>query len=58
MTAEEIAITLEISFFAVRKNLNGLLHQQEVEKRPLSKQEVEEQGKRYSGKNMTWRLRK
>ncbi len=54
MTMEEIAERLQISLVAVWTNLKGLLKELEVQKRLLTKEEVENIGKRFTGRNVIW----
>jgi len=56
MTAIELAEKLQISLMAVWKNLRGLLKEMEVEKRTLTKEEIEDQGKHFTGRQIIWHL--
>ena len=58
MTKEELSRILGISLIAVWSNLKGLLKEFEVERRALSKEETEKLGKKFTGRNMVWKLRK
>jgi len=54
MTTEDISERLEIGIKAIGKNLRGLLRAFEIERRVMTKEEVESVGKRFTGRNMIW----
>jgi len=56
MTVEEIVEITKLSFFAVWKNLTRLFKEMEVERRKLTKEEVSNLGKHFTGRSYAWRL--
>lgn len=56
MTIKDIAEILDIGIPAIKKNLRGLLKALEVERRIMTKEEVEVNGKTFTGRNMIWFL--
>ena len=56
MTIKELAAILEIGIPAIKKNLRGLLRAFEVERRIMTKEEVESAGRIFTGRNMVWFL--
>jgi len=56
-TAQEIAEFIEIGTISVRNSLNRLLKEMEVEKIELTKEEVLDEGIRYSGRHFKWKLK-
>ena len=56
MRVEEIVEITKLNFSAVWKNLIRLLKEMEVERRKLTKEEVENLGKKFTGRSYTWRL--
>lgn len=56
-TAQEIAEFIDIGAVSVRNSLNRLLREMEVEKIELTKEDVLEEGIRFSGRHFKWKLR-
>jgi predicted ArsR family transcriptional regulator len=57
-TAEEIAKMLEISMDAVRKSLSRLFRTKEVEKIRMTKEEVAENNKQFTGRHFVWMIKR
>ncbi len=52
----EIANALNLCFATVWRNLNAMMSSLKVEKIKLTKEEVENIGKSYTGRHYAWRL--
>lgn len=57
-TAREIAEFIDVGAISVRNCLNRLLKEMEVEKIELTKEEVIEEGIKFSGRHYKWKITK